>query len=163
MQNKWIELAQETLKNARRLPSMWSYIDIEEKAKDMGIKLTDEQVDKVMKYIVDSFNAEIGINWDVIEMAINEIHVPLKKMPNGLESFSTTQYYISDSIFDEINREGSVHTSESIAEKTGTDGLHDLVYQLTNEFENKFEGASWGEDLVFLDEVEQFLKDKVFN
>jgi DNA gyrase/topoisomerase IV subunit B len=35
--------------------------------------LTDEQVEKIMRLIVDTHDACIGINWDVIDSAIDEV------------------------------------------------------------------------------------------
>lgn len=51
----------------------WGAEDIESQAESDGVELTDEQVEEVMEEIVESFDAEIGINWDVISSAIDHV------------------------------------------------------------------------------------------
>lgn len=47
----------------------WYVSDI----KNVDEKLTDEQCKKVLDYIYVTHNAEIGINWDVIQCAIDDV------------------------------------------------------------------------------------------
>ena len=53
----------------------WGIEDIQSVAQqNLGLKpLTDAQVEAVMDLIVESFDANIGINWEVIENAIEEV------------------------------------------------------------------------------------------
>lgn len=56
-------------------PARWSLGDIHGKACDMGIeesKITEEFCKDVASQLQKCFDAEIGINWLVIENAINE-------------------------------------------------------------------------------------------
>ena len=55
------------------LIDIWHTNDIIETAKDMEIDLTSKQVKEVMEQLENTHNAEIGINWDTIENAINEV------------------------------------------------------------------------------------------
>lgn len=48
----------------------WNSEDVMQKAKEMGITLTEDQVVDVMQSIRDNFDASIGVNWDVIEYHI---------------------------------------------------------------------------------------------
>jgi hypothetical protein len=45
----------------------WSISDI----KDIDDKLTDSQARKVLSFLLENHNAEIGINWEVIKEALN--------------------------------------------------------------------------------------------
>jgi len=47
--------------------------DIYSQAEERGIKLTEEQGLDIMNYLQHNFDANIGINWDVISLAIKEI------------------------------------------------------------------------------------------
>jgi hypothetical protein len=55
------------------LRSDWWPEDIEQQAEDMGVTLTSEQVEKVMHLIARTHDACVGINWDVIESAIDHV------------------------------------------------------------------------------------------
>ncbi len=51
----------------------WYVEDVLEVAENMEVKLTKKQAEKVLWFVSHTHNAEIGINWDVIENAINEV------------------------------------------------------------------------------------------
>ena len=52
----------------------WCIEDIQSVAENMNLPyLLPEQVEAVMDLIVESFDANIGINWEVIENAIEEV------------------------------------------------------------------------------------------
>lgn len=52
----------------------WHEFDIQCVAEDNhDTTLTPEQMKKVMELIVESFDANIGIDWDVIDSAIEQI------------------------------------------------------------------------------------------
>ena len=55
------------------LRSDWHIEDIMSQAEDMGIELTMEDVERVMYLIARTHDACIGINWEVIEEAIDTI------------------------------------------------------------------------------------------
>jgi hypothetical protein len=53
--------------------SDWHEEDILIQCENKGINLTDHQVYKVMLLIVASHDANIGINWEVIDNAIDQV------------------------------------------------------------------------------------------
>lgn len=52
---------------------LWNKDDIINTAFNLGVTLTDEQVDDVANAIEHRFDANIGVNWNVIEYHINNI------------------------------------------------------------------------------------------
>lgn len=48
----------------------WREEDVQGQAGEMGIELDDEEVLEVLNLMVRTFDATIGINWDVIASAI---------------------------------------------------------------------------------------------
>lgn len=56
----------------------WNEDDIRSVAEQMDIELTDGMVEEAMHWIVKAFDANIGINWDSIEAAI-ELTVRLER------------------------------------------------------------------------------------
>lgn len=50
----------------------WDIEDIKDRASDKGIKLTDEQAHNILDIAYKRFDANIGINWDVIDTYIDE-------------------------------------------------------------------------------------------
>ena len=51
----------------------WHSEDIECKAKEMNITLTYDEISEVINLIEHNHDANIGVNWDGIEFAINKI------------------------------------------------------------------------------------------
>jgi hypothetical protein len=51
----------------------WSMGDIKAAAKEMKVKLTTKQATQVMENTARRFDAEVGINWDVIKCHINMV------------------------------------------------------------------------------------------
>jgi hypothetical protein len=51
----------------------WYEEDIRSVAEEMGIELTDGMVEETMHLIAKAFDANIGINWESIEAAIDVI------------------------------------------------------------------------------------------
>lgn len=51
----------------------WSVADVHSAAEGMEIELTDDQAEKVLERIADRFDANLGINWDVIEFHIDQL------------------------------------------------------------------------------------------
>jgi hypothetical protein len=52
------------------LPVLWKDEDVKKCADDLDILLSEEDVKNIMSYLEDSFDANEGINWNVIENAI---------------------------------------------------------------------------------------------
>lgn len=66
--------AMKVLEEEGYLPPMWCDEDIQHQAKaDLDRELTPEELKKVIYYLSDGHDAEIGINWDVISDAIRAI------------------------------------------------------------------------------------------
>lgn len=51
----------------------WQVADIWAKAEDMGVELTDDDVNDVKTLIEENFDASIGVNWDTIEYGIEMV------------------------------------------------------------------------------------------
>jgi hypothetical protein len=56
-------------KQSRSISIIWSIEDVQSLRDD----LSDDQAREVLEYIEDSHNAEIGINWDVIDYTIKHL------------------------------------------------------------------------------------------
>ena len=52
------------------LRSDWHIEDVLGQAENMGIELTNEQAAEVLGIVADCHDANIGINWEVIDAAI---------------------------------------------------------------------------------------------
>ena len=48
----------------------WSIGDIEMKCQELGLDINTDNTDEIIDYLDNTFDASIGINWDVIEDAI---------------------------------------------------------------------------------------------
>ena len=59
--------------NTKVIENYWCEEDITLRAEDRGIKLTDEQIDKIILLIEKTFDASLGINWDVIDCATDNV------------------------------------------------------------------------------------------
>lgn len=57
----------------RIIEIFWTSEDVEQKAEEMGLSLTDEQINSVIDYLEDNFDANTGLDWFVIENAISEV------------------------------------------------------------------------------------------
>lgn len=71
-----IQKAKQVLKDAGYIGVYWCDDDIREAAKNMGIELTDDQVNDIIGYIERKHDANIGINWESIEVFIDMIVNP---------------------------------------------------------------------------------------
>lgn len=52
---------------------IWTEDDVIDKATQMNLVLTQQQVEDVLEEIDDEHNPSVGINWDILETAIREI------------------------------------------------------------------------------------------
>lgn len=50
----------------------WSTNDVQSRAEDMGVEITAEQGDEILQNVFDNHDANIGINWEVIEFHIED-------------------------------------------------------------------------------------------
>lgn len=53
--------------------AIWLGDDIRQYAEELGIEITKEQVTHVIEWLDHNWDADLGINWNTIELAINEI------------------------------------------------------------------------------------------
>ena len=91
--------------------SDWDEEDIIMQAENIDVELTDEQVYKVMQLIVASHDANIGINWEVIDNAIASI--------GGIMS---TPYYHTD--------ESAQLAIKTYRDDNGHDSYHDALISM---------------------------------
>ena len=54
---------------------LWTAVDVLGLAQDRGINLTDQQADEILDYIERHHDAEIGINWDVIDANLDFVEI----------------------------------------------------------------------------------------
>jgi hypothetical protein len=50
----------------------WSTNDVQSRAEDMGVEITAEQGDEILQNVFDNHDANIGVNWEVIEFHIED-------------------------------------------------------------------------------------------
>jgi ribosomal protein S8 len=72
LENITLEQAKEVLKNHGYIAAFWNKEDIEARAEEMEVTLTKEQVQTIADNIERSFDANVGVNWDVITYHIDE-------------------------------------------------------------------------------------------
>lgn len=60
------ELLKEELIDRGYIRVFWHKEDVISQAKNLGYELTDEEASDIMYNIEQSFDANIGVNWDVI-------------------------------------------------------------------------------------------------
>lgn len=78
--------------------------------------------------------------------------------PNGFESWHETHFEMVSHLCEMADIENSM--SWARREEQGIGGLYLLAKELTDEFEEKYTGTAWGEELEYFDEIEAFLKEK---
>jgi len=61
---------------------IWTEDDVIEQAEEMNVKLTDDEVIRVLDLINTSKDASVGINWGVIESCINDLIIEKNKSKN---------------------------------------------------------------------------------
>ena len=61
---------------------VWSIEDVQAVRED----LTDKQAVKVLKALKENHNAEVGINWDVIEVTADDLFPEGEDSEDGLDS-----------------------------------------------------------------------------
>lgn len=85
------------------------------------------------------------------------------EFPNGFTSWHETHFEVVEHISACLRAD----KGNTIAEKTQAEGGHGALYELaeklTNEFENKYKGTAWGQDIEFFDTIEAFLEESDLN
>ena len=73
MKNLTVKEAREFLKEQGYFTqNLWTAEDVIVRAKQMEEEISEEQAIEIFDLIGRRFNAEIGVNWDVIDNAIEE-------------------------------------------------------------------------------------------
>lgn len=67
------ELLKDELINRGYIRVFWHKEDVISQAKNLGYELTDEEANDIMYNIEQSFDANIGVNWDVISEHIRYV------------------------------------------------------------------------------------------
>jgi hypothetical protein len=87
----------------------------------------------------------------------------MKHFPNGFDSWMETHYEIVQAITLKLSDEDMEEDSALYErlEEQGTGGMYELSEELTDAFEEEYEGAEWGEKLDYYDTLENFLNLKL--
>jgi hypothetical protein len=83
------------------------------------------------------------------------------RYPNGLTCYLETHHEIVSEI---TQLEGNGHSDRVTErrEEQGQGGIYELAIELTDKFEKENKGVLWGEDKMFYDEIEIFLKNELY-
>lgn len=80
--------------------------------------------------------------------------------PSGFDSYHETHFEIVSAIQHALSMDGPEDSFiRDVSETQGTGGLYELAQEMTNTFEQKHAGANWGEDVVYVDEIEKFIEE----
>jgi len=87
----------------------------------------------------------------------------MKHFPNGFDSWMETHYEVVQAITLKLADEDMEEDSALYErlEEEGTGGMYILSEELTDAFEEEYEGAEWGEKLDYFDTIENFLNLKL--
>jgi len=87
----------------------------------------------------------------------------MKHFPNGFDSWMETHYEVVQAITLKLADEDMEEDSALYErlEEEGTGGMYTLSEELTDAFEEEYEGAEWGEKLDYFDTIENFLNLKL--
>jgi hypothetical protein len=87
----------------------------------------------------------------------------MKHFPNGFDSWMETHYEVVQAITLKLSDEDMEEDSAlyELLEEEGTAGMYMLSEELTDAFEEEYEGAEWGEKLDYYDTLENFLDQKL--
>jgi len=87
----------------------------------------------------------------------------MKHFPNGFDAWMETHYEVVQAITLKLADEDMEEDSALYErlEEEGTGGMYTLSEELTDAFEEEYEGAEWGEKLDYYDTLENFLNTKL--
>jgi hypothetical protein len=57
----------------RQIAIVWTAEDVQDAAKDMGMDVTDDMVDEVLRTLLRDHDADYGISWLVVRQAIRDV------------------------------------------------------------------------------------------
>lgn len=86
------------------------------------------------------------------------------RFPNGFEDWYETHHVIValvSGVVDDITfDENFNNTIAKRFKEQGTGGMYELAREWTDEFENKYKGIVWGEELEYFDTIYDFFSGK---
>lgn len=87
----------------------------------------------------------------------------MKHFPNGFDSWMETHYEVVQAITLKLSDEDMEEDSALYErlEEQGTGGMYELSEELTDAFEEEYEGAIWGADFDYYETIENFLNLKL--
>jgi hypothetical protein len=84
------------------------------------------------------------------------------RFPNGFVCWKETHFEVVEAITLEIEKTKPTGTVEERHSAQGMGGLYELADELTAEFETIHKGCEWGVQAEFFDEIDEFLKIKLY-
>ena len=85
----------------------------------------------------------------------------IKKQNDILESWHETHFEITEAIINALDNNNN--EALKIHENFGRGGLYEYAKELTDKFEIKFKDEIWGETLEYMDEIEKFIEQEIYN
>jgi hypothetical protein len=73
------ELLINELQNRGYIRVLWHRDDVLHKAEEMNVILHDDEIDSIMYYIENKHDANYGVNWDFIQIIIDDVIDSRKK------------------------------------------------------------------------------------
>ena len=86
----------------------------------------------------------------------------IKYFPNGFTDWLETHYEIVMAIEQQLNNT-TIGKAWEVENTQGMGGRYELSEDLTDEFELEYKDVLWGEELIYLDEIEKFIKRELYN
>jgi len=85
-----------------------------------------------------------------------------KIFPNGFTNWMETHYEIVMAIEQQLNRKEEVGMAWDVQKEYGMGGRYELSEALTDKFELKYKDIIWGEELIYWDEMDKFIKKELY-
>ena len=81
----------------------------------------------------------------------------MKEFINGFTSWQETHFEVVNFISLECQKSEMTGNILATQEYQGTGGLYELAENWTDEFESKYAGITWGEEMEYFETIEAFL------
>lgn len=107
---------------------------------------------------LDIEKAKEHIEFLINDCGLNDVEFTIIDLYN-FESWHETHFEMTQAIARSEHLSGS--TANKIVTEQGTGGLYDLARQLTDKFETQHKNTIWGEDLIYQDELSNFLDQEL--
>lgn len=113
---------------------------------------------------IEYMRAGCGVTKPIQIIGLEKSH---PEFPNGFTSWQETHYEIVQAMTEQLLKENDESIVTERQDEQGHGGLYELAEQLTNEFELKYKGYSWGftkdengNPIEYFDTIEKFCHDK---